>query len=310
MSYSRGVFPRVVLAGFVALVALLVYALWPVVFPSPEAAVQRYFEALEARNLGGATEEMADHTSFALENSWSAMWTALSDERYQPPTEVRVGGWQHTPTGNGERMVAAQYELAGTTHSSLLKLRRMGGKWRITNAMGTVEVNVASARVNGTKVTDGRKLLLFPGIYEVAGNSSSSSIMTATPVTVVVTPDRVGAARLATALAPDALPKVKQRMDAVIKACDTTAVAWRTDCPFKGSAAVGLHQVKWTVVNLPELKIEQIGPDTLTVKGVGPGSVRLNAVDGAGVGIDRVDSFSIDGKCVEVDGVLSCTFSA
>jgi hypothetical protein len=99
-------------------------------------------------------------------------------------------------------------------------------------------------------------------------------------------------------------------MDELIKACETTAVAWKTDCPFRVSDAAALRQVKWTVVNLPELTIAQSGPDTVTVKGVGPGSVRLNAVDAAGVGIDRVDSFSVDGTCVEVDGVVSCRFSA
>lgn len=310
MSYPLRVLRRVVIAGGVVVLALLGHALWQVAFPSPEAAVRRYFDALEARNPGAAFEELADHQRLVQENNRSAMWSAMSDARYQPPTGARTGGWQHAPAAGGERVVAVQFELAGVTHNVLLKLRRIGGQWRITNGMGTVEANIAAARVNGTRMSNDKHLQLFPGIYELSGNPSASLLTAASPVTAVVTPGKVGAVVLATTLAMDAPVKIKQRMDELVKACEKTAVAWKTDCPFRVSEAVGLHQVKWTMVNLPELTVTQSGPDTVTVKGVGPGSVRLNAVDAAGASIDRVDSFSVDGKCVEVDGMVSCTFSA
>jgi len=122
----------VILVGVLVL-ALLGYTVKLIAFPSPEASVQRFFDALQARDFGAASEELADHISLASENNWSAMWSALSDRRYRPPTGARTGGWQHAPTREGDRVVAVQYDLASTTYSALLKLRRVAGMWRITN---------------------------------------------------------------------------------------------------------------------------------------------------------------------------------
>jgi len=111
-------------------------------------------------------------------------------------------------------------------------------------------------------------------------------------------------------LVPDALAKVKQHLDIMVKACETTLGVSKNDCPYKGIDTSGMSQVKWTLVSLPELKIEQFGLDSVVIKGVGPGSVHLNALGADGKGIDRVDPFSINGKCVEDDNSVSCTFTA
>jgi len=280
-------------------------------FPSPEATVQRYFKALQARDLSSAAEELA--SGFGVKNdlkngaTWSVMWLMLSDQQYQPPSGVRMGGWQEAPTAEGDRLVAVQYELAGTTYSSLMKLRKQDGQWRIANGTGTVQVNVPNALVNGQKADKSAKL--FPGVYQV-GSNPFAPLLIARPVPVVVTPDRVGTVRLSPTLATDALAKVKQHLDMMVKACETTTGVSKNDCPYKGIDTSGMSQVSWKLVSLPELMIEQSGPDSVAVKGVGPGSVHLNAVGADGKGVDRVDSFSINGKCVEKDSWVSCTFTA
>jgi len=286
-------------------VALLGYAVKQIAFPSPEAAVQRYFDALQARDLGGAAEQLADHFS-PTEGNWSVIWRVLSNPHYQPPTGLRMGGWQSAPTAEGERVVAVQYDLAGTTYSSLLKLRKLGGLWAITNGTGTLEVNIPGAVVNGQQAGKGMRLL--PGVYQVESNPVAP-LLTAAAVEVAVTPDRVGTARLTPTLASEAANNVKGHLAMLLKVCETTMGVEKLDCPFKGIDVAGLHQVTWTLVSMPELTVEQTGPDSVRVLGVGAGSVRLNALDAAGGGIDRVDSFSINGKCVEDDGSVRCTFT-
>src|SRR5690242_13098981 len=105
--------------GGALVVAVLGYAIKQVAFPSPEAAVQRYFDALAARDLSSAAEELADGFDPAAQTSWQAVWQMLTNEHYQPPTGLRMGGWQSSLTRNGERVVAAQYDLGGTTYSTL-----------------------------------------------------------------------------------------------------------------------------------------------------------------------------------------------
>jgi hypothetical protein len=302
------VFRRVAIAGALVIVAVMGYGIKLAAFPPAEAAVQRYFDALRARDLVGATERLAEDLKLRSDASWSAMWSVLHDGRFQPPTGVRMGGWQHAGLDGAERVVAVQYELAGTTYSSLLKLRRDGGAWRITNGTGTVEVNVPGALVNGQSVGEGKRLKLLPGIYEVSTNPAAP-LLTAPPVRAVVTPDRVGGTRLATTLRSDALANVSKHLGVIITACETAAGAKVTDCPFKSAATAGLTQVRWKLVSLPQVVVEQTGPESVRVVSVGLGVVTLLAVDANGAGFERVDSFSINGKCVEEFGAVGCTFT-
>jgi hypothetical protein len=298
---------RLCLVAAVVFVVLLGYAVNLAFFPPPEATVQRYFQALQARNAGNAGRELALDLEFVDGLNAMARWQLLSDPRYQPPAAVSVGGWERALTDRGERVVAVQYDLAGTTHSSLLKLVKQDGKWRITNGTGKVAVNVPNALVNGQRL--GLSAKLFPGIYQI-GSHPSAPLLTAAPATVVVTPDRMDSVRLAPTLTTEALAKIKQYLDIMVKACETTMSSSKHDCPYKGINTVGMSQVKWTLVSLPELTVEQAGLDSVAVKGVGPGSVRLNAVGADGKGIDRVDSFSVNGNCVEDETSFRCTFEA
>jgi hypothetical protein len=287
-----------IIVGVVVFV-LTVYAIKLAVFPSPEATVQRYFEALEDRNLSAAVDELADHLSLA--------WTADADRGFRPPHGVRTGGWQAAPTAQGERLVAVQYELGRTTYNSLIKLRKLNAVWKISNGTGTLEMNGLNALINGNSMGPDRNLRLLPGIYEVT--IKPGGLLTAPPVTVVVTPEKAASVRMSTTLAANALDTVRERLNTIIRACETTMDVKADNCPFQNIDTTGLGRIQGELISMPEVVIEQTGPDSVAVKGIGPGSVRLKATDANGVDIERVDSFSLNGMCVDKDAFISCTFS-
>jgi hypothetical protein len=297
---------RVLFACGAAVLVVLGFAVKLIVFASPEDAVRRYFDALSARDVYAAADQLTDHYSLLSAGDWSGLGQMVSSTVYQPPTGLRVGGWQSAATPEGERVVAVQYELAGSTYSALLKLRRSAGTWGITNGTGSLAVNVPHAMVNGH--TAGKVTTLFPGVYEV--ETPPAALLKADPVTVAVTTGGDTMTRLVTTLTPQAARSAGQRVESIIKGCATAGYASSRDCPFKGIDVGGLTHVAWELVSLPELAIEQTGPAEVKVTGAGRGSVRLTAVDPNGVGIDRVDSFSVNAKCVEEEAALSCTFSA
>jgi len=297
---------RVLLTGVALALVLVGYTLFQAAFPSPEATVKRYFNALADRDMVQADEQLSGTAVLEFETH-GGMWSALIDRRYQPPTGVQMGGWQRSGTG-AERVVAVQYELGGVTHSSLLRLHREGSAvWRITNGLGTVAVNLAGTAVNGQRLTTSKSLRLFPGIYEL-GTAPNAPMVTAAPVTVVVTPDRAETAELRATLTDAGVKAVKQRMDALLIECERTSHPAPPGCPFSFTAIARISQVKWTIISRPELVIEQVEPGVVSVRGAGPGSVRLSAVDPGGATVGHVDTFPVNGKCVEADGKVSCTF--
>lgn len=215
--------------------------------PSASDTVAAYFAALDRGNAAAAlalTDAAADDFDVA------AQALAAATAR---PASASIG---ETSESDGAASVAVTYSLDGDSETATVQLRRVGGRWAVTDGLATVSVTTtlgAAVTIGDVIVpataTDPGTVRLLPGRYVIG--AAPSAVLTG-QATADALPGADASVAVTASLSAGAQSAAQDQLDAYALTCTAPATAVPEHCGLRIPWAADL-----TTITRLAFRIEQ-----------------------------------------------------
>ncbi|MBT0769489.1 hypothetical protein KIH74_11195 [Kineosporia sp. J2-2] len=318
-------------AALAALVTAVALRVLPDQLSGPERTIERYFGALENRDLNAALGLTQIRTGDDASTGHPDLGTyaPLSENGYDPPTEVKVSAVTQMqpgdarippgffPTDTAIAQVQLKYQVNGQELEDQTLLVRPGGSnpfrgWQVYSAQPQITLTAGGTltpEVNdkAAQSVSGRwQLNALPGSYTVG--VADDPVFGSEPASALVRLTEGDAVDLRAVLKPELQQAVAAQVKAYVDECATSSEPAPEGCPFSAGSGylVMPDELSWEVKSYPTLAyaVSDV-PGILEVSTSSEGSMEARDAR-ADTFADQV-SFSVGGTARISDGQVEFT---
>lgn len=229
---------------------------------SPEAVIEKYFDALADRDADAALAVIApEQTAGGARDLLTD--AVLAADGYRPPADPQIG----EVSVDGRRATAeVSFTLGDERQTASVRLRRVDGfadtvlhRWRLVGGVQQLyfreapgEVSVNGVRVPAYELDGPRTLPVLWGGYEV-GVPGDDPLWDPRTTTALAGPAGTAEVTVPLAARPEVREEVERQVRAVLDACAASTELLPPGCPFGNARVATAEDVGWRIASYPEL---------------------------------------------------------
>jgi hypothetical protein len=228
---------------------------------SPQALVTDYLEALEGGDVPAASALVGLDATPAV--------SPIADHK---PTDILITGVQNTQ--DNRVLIRADYDMAGTTESSVFTLSREERLWGLfdqwkfsltpTASIETTLTGVDRVIISGVGIpVDGstETTVLVPGSYTV--EAKTQWLETESYTAVLSDPSSVWSLELSAQPSSALLDEVNAALDEYLGECAMREVLQPSSCPFGVQVSDRLYSLpEWSIARIPAVSLTPTGDES------------------------------------------------
>lgn len=256
---------------------------------SPRAAIQRYFDALNAHDAVAAAAAQEDPGAV------QAAGKLLQGKDYRAPADLRIGKVALGPKDSGG-VAHITYTVDGKPVSATIGVVKSSqrafatfDRWKVASAVGGLDIagSPTMLLINGQQLATDAPVL-YPGGYRVT--TADNPLVTVEPVLVTVPVNGAGKATIKATLKEGAqekyAPVVKSYVDDCVEQFKTNPNSAPDDCPFLN----GVYSSDISIDKYPTTQLA-VSSGAITVSTATPGQLTA----GSGWGDSTPTPFELTG---------------